>query len=265
MFPILFHIGDLAVRSYTVLIDLGLLAGLALAYWLWRRRQLPPAAFLDAVVYTLLGGIIGSRAAYVATHWAYFTDHLSESFAIWTGGMSFHGAFVGGCAGLALYAVVSRRSFWEIGGIFSAGLALASIFGWMACLAGSYAYGTVGNGALFFVSPDIYGIEAPRFAMQPVSAVQSALILAILLPLIMRGASPGMAFSAFLILYFGGQAGLELLRGDESIFVGSWRLSQIVDLTFAAGGVLLFIITRGQGPADKLPPNQESATPAETS
>ena len=78
MYPVLFHLGGQPIRTYTVLIDLGLLAGLALAYWLWHRRRQAPAIFLDAVVCALFGAMVGGRALYVATNWPYFATHRAE-------------------------------------------------------------------------------------------------------------------------------------------------------------------------------------------
>jgi phosphatidylglycerol---prolipoprotein diacylglyceryl transferase len=244
MYPILFRIGEHAIRTYTVLIDAGLLAGLALAFWLWRRQKTSPAAFLDAVTWTLVGAVAGSRIAYVAAQWTYFKDHLFESVAIWSGGMSFHGAFLGGCLALALYALITRRAFWQIADVFVAGLSLGSIFGWLACFASGCAYGTVGRGFFFTLSPDIYGIEAPRFALQLAGAIQSLVVLIIVLLIIRAKGRPGVAFAIYMLLYFGGQAGLELWRADESILIGAWRLTQIVDLALAAAGALLFIVAR---------------------
>ena len=258
MHPILFHIGDHAIRSYTMFMDAGLLAGLALAFWLWRRQERTAAAFLDAVTYLLIGAVAGSRIAYVATHWAYFKDHLSESIAIWTGGMSFHGAFLGGCLALALYALITRKPFWRMADVFIAGLSLGAVFGWLACFASACAYGVVGNGFLFILSPDIYGIEAPRFALQLAGAIQSLVVLVVLLLIVRAKGRPGLAFAVFVLLYFGGQAGLELLRADESILVGAWRLGQIVDLALVVTGIPLFIAIRERAHPAAEPPTAET-------
>jgi hypothetical protein len=45
----------------------------------------------------------------------------------------------------------------------------------------------------------------------------------------------------YLLLYFGGQFFLEFTRGDEAIYLGPWRLAQVLDLIIAllaAAGVL---------------------------
>jgi hypothetical protein len=46
----------------------------------------------------------------------------------------------------------------------------------------------------------------------------------------------------YLLLYFGGQFFLEFSRGDEAIYLGPWRLAQVLDLILtlvAAAGVLV--------------------------
>jgi phosphatidylglycerol---prolipoprotein diacylglyceryl transferase len=129
MYPVLFQIGDVTVRTYTVLIDLGLLVGLGVAFALWRRRGGAPGEFLDLAAVTLLGGVLGGRAWYVATNWSYFSVHLQDSISIWMGGSSFHGAFLGGILANLLYALITRRSFWPNGDIIAAGIAAGGIFG----------------------------------------------------------------------------------------------------------------------------------------
>jgi phosphatidylglycerol:prolipoprotein diacylglycerol transferase len=259
MLPILFRLGSVPIRTYTVLMYAGLLAGLALAYWLWRRRGLPPAAFLDMASWTLLGGVVGGRAFYVALNWEFFGARPAEALAVWTGGMSYHGAFAGALLALALYALASRQSFWRLSDAPAAGLALGNIFGWAACLAGGCAYGVVGRGPLFLLSPDIYGIEAPRFAVQIAGALQSAIVLAALLLILRFGGRPGLAFGAYLMLYFGGQAGLELLRGDETLYLGEWRLEQVIDAGLALAGLILIVVVR-QLPAREKNTSELSAT-----
>jgi prolipoprotein diacylglyceryltransferase len=43
----------------------------------------------------------------------------------------------------------------------------------------------------------------------------------------------GASFLMYVLLYFAGQFFLEFSRGDEAIFVGPWRLAQILDLVLA--------------------------------
>jgi len=243
------------MRIYTLLIDIGLLAGLALAYWRWRRRGHAHVIFLDAVICALIGAVIGGRAFYVATNGAYFATHRAEILALWKGGMAFHGAFLGGLLALALYALLARRPFWDLGDAAALGLALGGIFGWAACFAAGYAYGIVGEGALFLVSPDIYGIEASRLAVQPLGIALSVVTLAVLLFLIKTKARPGLLLAVYLLIYFGGQFILEFGRGDESVYVGPLRLAQALDVLLALAGLGLMLFLRRR-------PLAEPASPA---
>ncbi len=251
MYPILFRIGALPIRTYTVLMDLGLLAGLALSFWLWRRRGEPAALFLDAGAGALAGGIAGGRGLYVALNWAYYSAHRSEIAAFWSGGVSFHGAFLGGALALALYALLARRPAWSLADAGALGLALGGVFGWAACLAAGCAYGIVGQGALFWLSPDIYGIEAPRLAIQVFGIALSLLTLVVLLVLVKARAAPGQLLAVYLLLYMGGLLLLEFGRGDETLMVGGVRITQALAglLALAGAGLLLLLRLRRATPA----------------
>jgi phosphatidylglycerol:prolipoprotein diacylglycerol transferase len=248
MHPILFRLGTLPVRTYTVLLDLGLLAGLALAFWLWRRRGQPAATFVDAVACALAGAVAGGRALYVALNWAYFSVHTPEIFTVWTGGVSFHGAVVGGALGITLYALLARRPGWALADAGALGLALGGVFGWAACLAAGCAYGIVGEGAFFWLSPDIYGIEAPRLAVQVFGMAHSALTLFILLLLVKGRARAGLLLGVYLLAYMGGQFVLEFGRGDETLYFGGLRIAQILDAVLALAGVGLILLLRLRRP-----------------
>jgi prolipoprotein diacylglyceryltransferase len=94
--------------------------------------------------------------------------------------------------------------------------------------------------------PDIYGIEAPRFASQPAGAIHSALVLILLLALSRIRARPGLAFGAYLLAYFGGQFALEFLRGDETVYLGAWRLAQPIDAALALAGLIVIVVLRNR-------------------
>jgi len=244
MYPILFRIGNTAVRTYTVLVDLGLLAGLALAYWLWHRRGQPLTVLLDAATCALIGGILGGRGAFVAMNWPYFSQVPKEIFAVWNGGVSFHGALVGGLLAVLLYTLAVSRPFWDLADAAALGLTLGALFSWFACLAAGCAYGAIGEGVLSIYAPDVFGSQAERFATQIVGIILSLITLGLLLLLVMLRKRAGVVFSAFLLLYFGGQFFLEFFRGDETIWLGPLRIAQVFDAGLALAGLALLLIVR---------------------
>jgi phosphatidylglycerol---prolipoprotein diacylglyceryl transferase len=96
--PIAFSIGPLAVRWY----GLTYLVGFALAWWLGVKRisaNMAPITrkqFDDLIFFAVLGVILGGRLGYVLFYKpAHYAANPLEIFAIWQGGMSFHGGLLG--------------------------------------------------------------------------------------------------------------------------------------------------------------------------
>src|SRR5690606_16903242 len=102
------QIGPLTFRTYTVLLDIAVLLGLALLVWQGHRRDARPLAWLDTGLAALVGGIIGARLVHAAIHWEYFSEHPIEIAEVWRGGLSWQGAVVGGPLAPFVAARLSR-------------------------------------------------------------------------------------------------------------------------------------------------------------
>lgn len=111
--PPVFGIGPIQLRWYGLMY----MIGFALMYLLMRRASdrgrvsLSRDDIYDLLFYLILGVMIGGRLGYVLFYdlSAYIADPLSV-FAIWRGGMSFHGGLLGT---LVAAIVVSRRRGWN--------------------------------------------------------------------------------------------------------------------------------------------------------
>jgi len=97
--PIAIHLGSFGIHWYGLMYLLGFLAFLALGKYQinhrkwhgWTNQMLDDALFFGA-----LGVILGGRIGYVLFYQlSYFIEHPAEIFAVWQGGMSFHGGFLG--------------------------------------------------------------------------------------------------------------------------------------------------------------------------
>lgn len=115
--PIAFSIGPLAVRWYGLMY----LAGFAAGWWLGLRRiasgrsPVTRAQFDDLLFLSVLGVILGGRLGYVAFYKpGYYASHPLEIFAIWQGGMSFHGGFLGVLVAVAFVAWRQRLNWWDL-------------------------------------------------------------------------------------------------------------------------------------------------------
>ena len=97
--PIALAIGPLAVRWYGLMY----LVGFATAFVLARGRikrgmggKISYQVFDDLFFFSVLGVVLGGRLGYVLFYKpAYYFSHPLELLAVWQGGMSFHGGFLG--------------------------------------------------------------------------------------------------------------------------------------------------------------------------
>jgi len=97
-FPRGFHIGPLFIHYYALAYMLGLLAGWRLVRRLVRRLPVAasPEQVDDFLTWAVLGVILGGRTGYVLFYQpGYFFTHPLAIPAVWDGGMSFHGGFLG--------------------------------------------------------------------------------------------------------------------------------------------------------------------------
>lgn len=124
-----FNIGPLCIRYYGIILMAGALAAAFLADWNARRRGLKSDIVWDALIWVLIGGIIGARLWHIftpppsmliedpATHelvnpyfyefWTHILDRLWAIINTRAGGLGIPGAVIGGM--LALYWFCRRR------------------------------------------------------------------------------------------------------------------------------------------------------------
>ncbi|HSI47439.1 MAG TPA: prolipoprotein diacylglyceryl transferase [Ideonella sp.] len=106
----------------------------------WTRRDVEDLLFFG-VVGVVLGGRIGYTLFYKPL---YYLQHPLEVFAVWKGGMSFHGGLLGVIAAMFVFALLRRRSFWDVTDLIA------------PCVPTGLASGRVGN----FINGELWGREA---------------------------------------------------------------------------------------------------------
>lgn len=115
--PVAFALGPLKVHWYGLMYLVGFVAGWALGVHRARqpRSGWQPAEVGDLLFYIALGVILGGRLGYILFYnLGYYLQHPLEVFAIWRGGMAFHGALIGVIAAMWLYARATRRRFFAV-------------------------------------------------------------------------------------------------------------------------------------------------------
>lgn len=215
--PILFQIGPLAVRWYGMMYLLGFVAAFFIISRLAPRRKLVlnHDAVSDLLFYIVIGVILGGRFGYVLFYnFSYFLSHPLQIFAVWQGGMSFHGGLAGVVVATTLYC---RRHAIAI-------LPLADILAIAATI--GLGLGRIGN----FINGELWGRvttlpwgvvfpEAgpePRHPSQLYEALlEGPVIFFLLYWLFSRKLKDGVIFFAFFIFYGIGRFIIEFFREPD--------------------------------------------------
>jgi phosphatidylglycerol:prolipoprotein diacylglycerol transferase len=115
--PVAIAVGPLAVRWYGLMY----LVGFGMAFLLARSRikqgrsgNISLAVFDDLFFFCVLGVVLGGRLGYVLFYKpGYYFSHPLEIPAVWQGGMSFHGGFLGVLLAM-LYIARKYRIRWLV-------------------------------------------------------------------------------------------------------------------------------------------------------
>ena len=148
--PIALQIGPVAIHWYgiTYLVAFGLFLWLAALRvrqpWYaergWDRREIE-----DLLFFGVLGVVIGGRLGYVLFYKpGYYAANPLEIFAVWKGGMSFHGGLLGVLAAVWFFAWKRGRPFFEITDLIA------------PCVPTGLASGRIGN----FINGELWGRPA---------------------------------------------------------------------------------------------------------
>ena len=146
--PTLIRLGPLAIRWYALAYIVSLVLGWRLARRFVRRE--PAVATVEQVddflTWATLGVVIGGRLGYVLFYQpSRFLAHPLEIFAVWEGGMSFHGGALGVIAAIFLFC--QRNNIPALG--FADRITMVVPIG--------LGLGRVAN----FINGELWGREAP--------------------------------------------------------------------------------------------------------
>ncbi|TBH21278.1 prolipoprotein diacylglyceryl transferase [Thermus thermamylovorans] len=123
------EIGPLRIQWYGFLLTLAIFVGFALAKRRLRAWGFDADRFETAAFWAVVFGVVGARLGYVLTSPGPFLQNPVEILYVWHGGLSFHGAVLGG--GLAFWYLHRFRGhpLWPYLDAATPGVALGIIAG----------------------------------------------------------------------------------------------------------------------------------------
>ena len=142
--PVAVEIGPLAIRWYALAYVAGILIGWRYMVILTRRwpAGVTPRDIDDFVLWATLGIVLGGRLGYVLFYRPgdYVADPLS-AFALWQGGMSFHGGLCGVVLAAILFAWRRGIPWLSLGDLVGAAAPIGLFFGRLANFVNGELYG----------------------------------------------------------------------------------------------------------------------------
>jgi len=130
--PILLTIGPLSIRWYGLMYVLAFIIGYFYIYNFSKYHDLvlEKDQVMDLLFYQAIFMLIFSRIVEVFYYNpTYYYYHLSKVFAIWEGGLSFHGGLIGFIVGTYIFCKLNNKSFLKIADVVSIPAALGLMFG----------------------------------------------------------------------------------------------------------------------------------------
>src|SRR5512134_2857776 len=116
--PIAFQVGPVAVRWYGLMYVVGFLLFAVLGKYRARQNLLTgwhPRDVDDMLIYGVFGVILGGRLGYVLFYKPlYYLEHPLEIVQVWSGGMSFHGGFLGVLVAMWLFARRRHKRWLDV-------------------------------------------------------------------------------------------------------------------------------------------------------
>lgn len=102
--PYIFSIGSLHVHWYSVFMVISIVLGYLFVLRQKDRLGVSEALLSDALLWAVLGGVIGARLVFVAANVpGWFINDPMQILRVWQGGLSWHGAVGGGILASWLY------------------------------------------------------------------------------------------------------------------------------------------------------------------
>lgn len=246
---VFFSIGPITIYWYSMTMLLAVLTGVYLSIKESKKQGM--SAFVsDLITYIIIFGIVGARLYYVIFNFDSYKYDLLSIFKIWEGGLAIYGAIIGGFIAIVYLAKQRNQSIIKTTDIIVPGLLLAQSIGRWGNFFNSEAHGTAVTLEFLkslkipnFIIEGMYidgNYYHPTFLYESIWCLLGFFILIIIRKLTKRKKGT-MTFSYF-IWYGIGRLYIEGLRTD-SLYLGNYRISQIVSIILIITGTIGIIIS----------------------
>jgi len=261
--PVIIQVGPLAIHWY----GLGYVVGILFAWWytkrlvstpkLWANNIPPmkPEDLDDFVIWAAAGVVLGGRLGYVLFYdLPRYIENPLDIFAVWQGGMSFHGGMLGTIAAMVLFSFSRGINPWSMLDTVAAatpvGLGLVRV----ANFINSELWGRPTDMPWGIVFPD--GGPLPRHPSQLYEAALEGLVLFLVLRFLthsrLKLKTPRLVGGAFICGYGLARIFVEFFRVPDAqlgyLFGGWLTMGMVLSTPMVAAGVWAMLTARAPAP-----------------
>ena len=246
---VLFDFGAIKIYYYGVIMAVSVLAGLFVCKIICNKFYEKSAweTTYSLALGTIICGFIGARIYYVLAAYGYYSKHLGEIFVLQHGGMSIHGAILGGIIFACIYLWRKKLPVLKHLDIMTFGLLTGQIIGRWGNFFNSEAFGLPTFSFLkLYIAPENRPTEFMAFDyFHPTFLYESLLNLMLLVMLILifkKKVNEGIIFFTYILFYSIIRLFVEQIRLDSILNFGDISLAQIVSGIGIITGLLGLII-----------------------
>lgn len=234
---ILFSLGPLPINTYGFMVALGILAALFIIHREAKRKGINTERVFDFALWALILGIVGARIGYVVVaDPIYYWRNPWEFFHLQDGGLSIHGAIIGGILAGLLFTWRYRVPFWRLADTVAPGLALGIAIGRVGCdvfgrpMGKAWPWGVLVNGQL------LHPAQVYEFILD-------YLLFFYLWRKRKKITYDGQLFLQFMALYAAIRGIVEFVRYNPPVF-GPFSVAHVVSLVFIVVAGLASVVLK---------------------
>lgn len=242
--PVFLRLGPLQFRWYGLMYLLGLTA----AYFIIKARAasrniaLTSAQLYDLIVYAAIGVFAGGRLGYTLFYnFPYYIEHPLKIFAVWEGGMSFHGGLIGTI--IAIWIFCRRRGFsaYTIADLVAITVPIGLGLGRIGNFINGELYGRPTDVPWCMVFPGA-GPECRHPSQLYEAALEGGLLFVLLWFIGRRSTPPGTALWTFITGYGLCRIVVEFFREPDyhlGFILGAFSMGQLLSLPMFLVGAFM--------------------------
>ena len=249
---IFLDLGFIQIYWYSIMIFLGLLIGGWIILKEAKRFGISEDFITNLFFFAVPIAIVGARLYYVVFNWSYYSNHISEIFKIWEGGLAIHGGMLFGLIWIIIYTRKYKVNTFRITDMVVVGLLIGQAIGRWGNFFNGEAHGPATTleflSRLHLPAFVINGMNIGGAYYQPTFLYESlwCLIGFIIILFIRRikYIKVGQITGLYLVWYGLGRFLIEGLRTDSLMFMGL-KQAQVVSVLMAIIGIVIIIVKKG--------------------